>query len=110
MNEKIIQFKNVVKKYANNIAIDNMNFEVNRGEILGFLGPNGSGKTTSVRLMNGVIFPDSSSITVKGFDTIKNGLKSLKPFSIIQSCFFSTNQPPDLILNLREMLLTILKN
>lgn len=73
MNEKIIEFKNVVKKYENNIAINNMNFEVNRGEILGFLGPNGSGKTTSVRLMNGVIFPDSGSITVKGFDTIKNG-------------------------------------
>lgn len=73
MSEKIIEFKNVVKKYENNIAINNMNFEVNRGEILGFLGPNGSGKTTSVRLMNGVIFPDSGSITVNGFDTIKNG-------------------------------------
>lgn len=73
MNENIIEFKNVTKKYGNNIAIDNMDFEVNSGEILGFLGPNGSGKTTSVRLLNGVIFPDKGSIAVMGHDTVKNG-------------------------------------
>lgn len=73
VSEKIIEFKNVTKKYGNSLAIDNMNFEVKRGEILGFLGPNGSGKTTSVRLLNGVIFPDAGSITVMGHDTVKSG-------------------------------------
>lgn len=73
LGERIIEFKNVSKKYGSNVAIDHMNFQVERGEILGFLGPNGSGKTTSVRLMNGVIFPDEGSITVMGHDTVKSG-------------------------------------
>lgn len=47
--------------------------QVGRGEIVGLLGPNGSGKTTSIRLINGVIHPDSGSITVGGYDPVHDG-------------------------------------
>ena len=73
MNEPIIRFQDVSKRYGTLLAVDSMSFEVQRGEILGLLGPNGSGKTTSIRLMNGVLSPDSGSIHVAGMDPTRQG-------------------------------------
>ena len=73
MAEEIISFQGVTKRYGDVLAINGMSFSVRPGEILGFLGPNGSGKTTTVRLINGVIFPDEGSITVSGCDTRREG-------------------------------------
>ncbi len=73
MNEPVIRFQDVSKRYGTLLAVDSMSFEVQRGEILGLLGPNGSGKTTSIRLMNGVLSPDSGSITVAGMDPTRQG-------------------------------------
>jgi ABC-2 type transport system ATP-binding protein len=73
MEESIISFNAVTKRYGGVLAVDNMSFDVKKGEILGFLGPNGSGKTTTVRLLSGVIFPNDGSITVSGLDTRKDG-------------------------------------
>jgi ABC-2 type transport system ATP-binding protein len=73
MQESIISFEGVTKRYGEVLAVDDMSFEVKPGEILGFLGPNGSGKTTTVRLINGVIFPEKGSISVAGYDTRKSG-------------------------------------
>jgi ABC-2 type transport system ATP-binding protein len=73
MNDTVITLSNITKRYGNVTALDNMSFEVKKGELLGLLGPNGSGKTTTIRLLNGVIFPDKGSIKVKGFDTIAQG-------------------------------------
>ena len=73
MADSIISFEGVTKRYGDVLAVDNMSFAVKPGEILGFLGPNGSGKTTTVRLINGVIYPESGSIRVAGLDTRKDG-------------------------------------
>jgi ABC-2 type transport system ATP-binding protein len=73
MSQEIITFQGVTKRYGDVLAVDGMSFDVRPGEILGFLGPNGSGKTTTVRLMNGVIFPDAGGISVCGFDTRREG-------------------------------------
>jgi len=54
-----ILFKDVVKKYKSIIANDNLSFSVNKGEIFGLLGPNGSGKTTAIKLLTGLLYPDS---------------------------------------------------
>ncbi len=73
MQENIITLEGVTKRYGEVQAISSMSFAVQPGEILGFLGPNGSGKTTTVRLINGVIYPDEGAITVAGLDTKKDG-------------------------------------
>lgn len=73
MGEPIISFEHVSKRYGDVLAVDDMSFDVRAGEILGLLGPNGSGKTTSIRLMNGVLQPDSGVLRVAGMDPTIQG-------------------------------------
>ena len=73
----MIEFKNVSKTYNGNVkALDNLNFTVGKGELVGFIGPNGSGKTTTIKLLSGVRVPDKGTITVNGFDVSKEPLKA----------------------------------
>lgn len=67
----IISAKNLTKKFGNFIANDNLNFEVYKGEIFGFLGANGAGKTTAIRILCGLSSPTSGEISVAGFDIYK---------------------------------------
>ncbi|MFX1433084.1 MAG: ABC transporter ATP-binding protein, partial [Promethearchaeota archaeon] len=53
-------------------AVDNINFEVKKGEIFGFLGPNGAGKTTTIRMMTGVLNPTKGNVSIFGLDVWKN--------------------------------------
>jgi ABC-2 type transport system ATP-binding protein len=64
----VIKAKNLVKKFGNFVANDNLNFEVYQGEVFGFLGANGAGKTTAIRILCGLSEPTSGEITVAGFD------------------------------------------
>ena len=73
MNETIIEVNSIDKSFSTQKVIDNLSFAVKRGEIVGFLGPNGSGKTTTIRLLNGVITPDSGQIKVWGLDPVDSG-------------------------------------
>jgi ABC-2 type transport system ATP-binding protein len=66
--ENIIEVKNLVKKYGNFLANDNLNFSVKRGEIFGFLGANGAGKTTAIRILCGLSYPTSGEIRVASYD------------------------------------------
>ncbi len=63
-----IHVENLVKKFGDFVANDNLNFEVYKGEIFGFLGANGAGKTTAMRILCGLSHPTSGKITVAGFD------------------------------------------
>lgn len=69
--EKIISVKNLVKKFGSFTANDNLNFEVNRGEIFGFLGANGAGKTTAIKILCGLSNPTSGEIYVDGLNVYK---------------------------------------
>jgi ABC-2 type transport system ATP-binding protein len=71
MNDKVIYVHNLVKKFGNFVANDNLNFEVYRGEIFGFLGANGAGKTTAIRILSGLSRPTSGEVIVAGFDAYK---------------------------------------
>lgn len=71
----MISFKNVTKKYNDFKAIDDLSFEVKKGEIVGFIGPNGSGKTTTMKLISGIIKKTSGSIIVNDYDIDKDALK-----------------------------------
>src|SRR5664280_2190904 len=68
MNEKVIYVKNLVKKFGSFVANDNLSFEVYSGEIFGFLGANGAGKTTAIRILSGLSKPTSGEVNVAGFD------------------------------------------
>lgn len=66
--EIIIDVVNLVKKFGQFVANDNLTFKVYKGEIFGFLGANGAGKTTAIRIMSGLLEPTSGRINVAGFD------------------------------------------
>jgi ABC-2 type transport system ATP-binding protein len=66
--DKIIEVKNLVKKFGSFTANDNLTFDVYRGEIFGFLGANGAGKTTAIRILCGLSVPTSGELKVAGFD------------------------------------------
>jgi ABC-2 type transport system ATP-binding protein len=68
----VISVKNLYKKFGNFTANDDLNFEVYEGEIFGFLGANGAGKTTAIRILSGLSEPTSGEVLVAGFDVKKN--------------------------------------
>ena len=59
-----IQIKNLTKKFKNNLAVNNINFSIEKNNVLGLLGPNGCGKTTSIGMMLGLIKPTSGQIII----------------------------------------------
>lgn len=70
-DQPIIQVENLVKKFGNFIANDNLTFEVQKGEIFGFLGANGAGKTTAIKILCGLSSPTSGKVSVAGFDVYR---------------------------------------
>jgi len=73
--EKAIVVKNLSRHFGDFKAVDNISFEVDRGEIFGFLGPNGAGKSTTIRMLNGLLLPTSGEGKVGGFDIITENAK-----------------------------------
>lgn len=71
-NEKIITTKNLTKRFGDFTAVDHISFEVDKGEIFGFLGANGAGKTTAMRMLCGLSMPTSGEATIAGFDVYKS--------------------------------------
>lgn len=69
--ETVIKVENLTKRFGNFTAVDNISFEVKRGEIFGFLGANGAGKTTAMRMLSGLSIPTSGKGTVAGYDIFK---------------------------------------
>ncbi len=67
-NDITISVKGLTKRFGNFAAVDNISFEVRKGEIFGFLGANGAGKTTAMRMLCGLSYPTSGSGTVAGYD------------------------------------------
>ena len=67
-NEKVIEVRDMVKKFGDFYANDHLNFDVYKGEIFGFLGANGAGKTTAIRILCGLSKPSSGDIRVAGYD------------------------------------------
>ncbi len=69
----IIEVAGVSKAFGSQTVLRDVNFKVEPGEILGLLGPNGAGKTTFLRILNGVIKPESGSISILGYNPVENG-------------------------------------
>ena len=74
MTELVIDVKGVSKAFGDKKVVDNVDLQVKRGEIYGFLGPNGSGKTTTIRMICGLLTPDSGEGHCLGLDIVKQSL------------------------------------
>ena len=70
-----LEVRNLHKRYGHHVAVDDVSFSVEEGEIFGIIGPNGAGKTTTVESIAGLRTPDSGSISVLGLDPIKDRTK-----------------------------------
>ena len=93
----MIQVENVTKKYGSFIAVNNLNFEINSGEIVGLLGPNGAGKSTTMNMITGFIEPTEGTIVIDGKDILKSGKEAKK-----QIGYMPENIPLYLDLTVRE--------
>ena len=71
MSDAVIKVENLTRRFGDFVAVDHVNFEVNAGEVVGYLGPNGSGKTTTIRMLLGLLEPSDGNATVLGFDAFK---------------------------------------
>ncbi len=71
MSEAVIQVENLTRRFGDFVAVDHINFKVEAGEVVGYLGPNGSGKTTTIRMLLGLLAPSDGKATVLGFDAFK---------------------------------------
>src|SRR4249919_3252751 len=68
----MIKVEGLTKRYARTVAVDDISFEVEKGQIVGFLGPNGAGKTTTMRVLTCFLPPTSGKATIAGFDVLEN--------------------------------------
>ena len=74
----MITVKGLTKRYARTVAVDNISFEIPKGQIVGFLGPNGAGKTTTMRVLTCFLPPSAGSANVAGFDVLEQPLEVKK--------------------------------
>lgn len=77
MSNTVLKVTNLTKLYGQRAAVDNISFEIYEGEIFGFLGPNGSGKTTTIKCITGLAKPTYGKITICGYDINKDFEKAI---------------------------------
>src|SRR4030065_555517 len=71
MSEEVILAHNLTKKFDDFTAVDHISFSVGAGEVVGYLGPNGSGKTTTIRMLLGLLRPSAGQGQVLGYDIVR---------------------------------------
>lgn len=84
----MIKVEGLTKRYARNVAVDDISFEVEKGQIVGFLGPNGAGKTTTMRILTCFMPPTSGTANVAGFDV------NDKPMEVKKRIGYLPETPP----------------
>jgi ABC-2 type transport system ATP-binding protein len=81
--DDIISAQNLTKTFGNFTAVNNVSFNVKKGEIFAFLGPNGAGKTTTIKMLTTLLKPTAGTIRLNGIDTIAHPEKARKSFGIV---------------------------
>lgn len=82
-NNSIIEVKNLTKKYHGLKAVDNLSFNVQKGEIFAFLGPNGAGKTTTIKMLTTLTKPTQGEIRINGYNPLCNQNRVRQSFGIV---------------------------
>ena len=81
--ENLVEVKNLEKKYGSKEAVKGISFNIQKNEILGLLGPNGSGKTTTIGMMLGLLKPTNGEILIDGKKIEENRIETLKKINFI---------------------------
>lgn len=84
----MIQVQNLIKKYGDTYAVDDVSFSIKQGEIVGFLGPNGAGKTTTMNILTGYLSPTMGKVLIDGIDIME------KPIEAKRNIGFLPETPP----------------
>ena len=79
----MIKVTNLVKKFREITAVDNISFEVDKGEIFAFLGPNGAGKTTTIKMLTTLLHPTEGTLEINGFDPVTQQFETRNSFGIV---------------------------
>jgi len=87
MTENILQVQGVTKRFGGLTAVNNVTFDIPKGQILGLIGPNGAGKTTLFNVINGVYAPTEGKIIFGGTD-----ISGWQPYDVVQLGFSRTHQ------------------
>ncbi len=74
MPQTLIETRNLIKRYGDKVAVNDVSFDVYQGEVFGFLGPNGAGKTTTIKVIVGLLQPTSGTVKVAGYDVQKQSM------------------------------------
>jgi ABC-2 type transport system ATP-binding protein len=91
-NESIIKVQNLTKMFNKFTAVDDISFDVKKGEIFGLLGPNGAGKSTTLRMLSTLARPTKGSATIGGFDIVKNDNEVRKLIGIVSEKMIMYNR------------------
>ncbi len=78
-----MEVSSLTKRFGELVAVDHVSFQVEKGELFGFLGPNAAGKTTTIRMLSGVIKPDGGTASIFGYDILREGLKTKQLMGIV---------------------------
>lgn len=81
--QNAIAVSDLTKQFGKLVAVDHISFQVREGEFFGFLGPNAAGKTTTIRMLTGVIKPNEGSASIFGYDIAKEGLRAKQLMGIV---------------------------
>ena len=88
----MIEVQNLSKKYGSHTAVKNVSFAISQGEIVGFLGPNGAGKTTAMKIMTGLLKPDSGDVFIDGYSITERYEDAMRGVGcIIENVFMFKN-------------------
>ncbi len=90
----MLQIKNVVKKFGEKLAVDNISLDIKPGEVFGLLGPNGAGKSTTIKMITGILKPNEGDIFIDDFSIIKNNIEAKRLIGYVPDS-------PDMFLGLR---------
>src|SRR3982750_768110 len=83
MSQTVISAKNVIKKFGDITAVNDISFEVKKGEIFAFLGPNGAGKSTTIKMLTTMLRPTKGELRLAGHDVTKERDSARKAFGIV---------------------------